>query len=99
MLDGCRESTERREGRRVDRQREGWHSAFHTLLVLIQLIAMAVLLSLLFLGPPDGGHHLTLRLPLDLLIDFLFFYFFITFSLSPVVSVYELNMVIISFRW
>lgn len=96
MLDGCRESTERREGRRVDRQREGWHSAFHTLLVLIQLIAIAVLLSLLFLGPPDGGHHLTLRLLLDLLIDFFFFFFL---SLSPVVSVYELNMAIISFRW
>lgn len=81
----------------TDSQRVGTH----TLLVLIRLTAIAVLFSLLFLGPSDGGHQLTLRLPLDLPIDFFFNLFFVSSCkcLQVPSDFTLLNMVIISFKW
>lgn len=58
------ESTERREGMRVDRQWEekGWHSVFHTILVLIRLTTTAALFSVFLLGPSNQGNILGISL-------------------------------------
>lgn len=48
-------------------QAEGRRSALHTRVLLIRLTAM-MMLALLFLGPSDGRHRLTLRLLLEAFI-------------------------------
>lgn len=46
----------RREAVRAGRERG--KAAFHALLLVIRLTAIAALFCLLFLGPSGGGHHL-----------------------------------------
>lgn len=63
MLNRCRGKHRKEEGMRVDRQWEkGWHSVFHTILVLIRLTTTAALFSVFLLGPSNQGHILGISL-------------------------------------
>lgn len=55
-MDAEENSKARREAVRAGRERG--EAAFHAPLLVIRLTAIAALLSLLFLSPSGGGHHL-----------------------------------------